>query len=299
MQSFLHTLLHLISRSQELLPDTARDWAGFVLAVTAIAFAVRQFFDARRHRTRIELLAKSMSTQFVGLFPKNIADITELVDRANTTLEIMVDYVGYGHYSSPKQFDRYLDGLKAARERGVSTRMVVYNNETALNQSQFAQFKENEFDAEQKSDRFKKFFSLHEGHLKSETWSDFNKLICDFEQRFQEELLDRGVAVKLAPQPLFLFFWIQDGQEAVFAFLNRGQEYRELAFRTRDAKLVETFHNLFEQTWNSIPSLLKLAGVNQITQAPLVTRVTPAMLHEPFGTSGGSGMRADGESPPK
>ncbi len=44
-----------------------------------------------------------------------------------------------------------------------------------------------------------------------------------------------------------LFFWIQDEAEAVFLLSRTGATARGLAFRTRDAKLIEIFKATFEE----------------------------------------------------
>jgi hypothetical protein len=53
---------------------------------------------------------------------------------------------------------------------------------------------------------------------------------------------------------VWLFFFMQDKQDAVFLFEDIGAEEQGLAFRTRDAKLVETFCGIFNRYWKPTPT---------------------------------------------
>jgi hypothetical protein len=46
-----------------------------------------------------------------------------------------------------------------------------------------------------------------------------------------------------------LFFWLEDDVEAVFLLSHTGTKTQGLAFRTRDAKLVEIFKSTFDTKW--------------------------------------------------
>ena len=86
----------------------------FVLAVLAIIFAIIQFFDSgHQYRkltditsrlepiadhlepvpSRLKEIVNSMSTRYVGEFPHDIKDLTEVVGGTQKKLDIMVDYV--------------------------------------------------------------------------------------------------------------------------------------------------------------------------------------------------------------
>src|SRR5437879_4213796 len=72
------------------------------LAVPAIVFAFWQFRDSQLQEDRMKRLAAEMTTRFVGFFPKNLRDINEVVSHAKMKLDIISDYVGYGHFSDPE-----------------------------------------------------------------------------------------------------------------------------------------------------------------------------------------------------
>jgi hypothetical protein len=104
----------------------ALDRTALALAVAAIVFACWQFVDSRLQERRLETLADEMSTRSLGLFPKDMDDINQVVTNSNRSLDIMTDFVGYGHFSAPDQFARYLGQLQRL---GPQVRLLVYTVE--------------------------------------------------------------------------------------------------------------------------------------------------------------------------
>src|SRR5207253_7335517 len=105
-------------------------------------------------------IASSMSTQYSGLFPKNMDDICEVVSLAHSTLDIQVDLVAYGHYSDPEGFKRYIDKIEAFARRTPqpTIRLLVYSGEPA-EQGRTCQFGgPDKFPKEIESDRYRRYF---------------------------------------------------------------------------------------------------------------------------------------------
>jgi hypothetical protein len=201
---------------------------------------------------RLEEIVKSMSTQYVGPFPKNMDSITPIVEKAAKSLDIMVDFAAYGHYSRPNEFEKYLTSLKHRQEAGVRIRMLIYGKDAAENSqdSQYSQFKGSFEKEEMVKDRFQIFFEkCYPGLPTPSTWQDFNRIIDKMQEECQRALIERGVEIRVVPGTMVMFLWIEDHEEAAFAFLNSGPEYRELTFRTQDKNLIEVFLGLYEDTW--------------------------------------------------
>lgn len=239
--------------------------AVFVLAIVAIAFACIQFTDARQQSVEMELIAKSMSTRYIGLFPKDMDDIIEVVKEAENELLIMTDCVDYGSYSNPKAFRQLLDELVNARDRAVSVRWITYDNKLAETTLQ-SQFKEAEFSDTQKSLRYRAFCEHWSGVEPRDpnlgfTRLEFLDLLRNKCDGYKKSLSDKGVKFGSLSERLWLFFFMQDRQEAVFLFEDIGAEERGLAFQTRDAKLVETFAGIFERSWKAVEKKATVAAV--------------------------------------
>src|SRR5258707_3582079 len=74
---------------------------GFIITLVGIVY---QFADSKNQKLQLNDMAKSMSTRFVGVFPRNLSEIIDLIDRAQSSLDIMVDICAYGQYSNVEQF---------------------------------------------------------------------------------------------------------------------------------------------------------------------------------------------------
>ena len=142
----------LISTSLEKL--TAFDIVTLVLALLALGFAVKQFIDARQAKCAVEQakrdvtslrtevgslsgelddLRKQTSTRAIPRFPDNVPAICNLLDSCteNTTVRIMVDYIGYTLYSDRARFERYLASLKSVLLRNAKVQLLVYDHARA------------------------------------------------------------------------------------------------------------------------------------------------------------------------
>ncbi len=227
----------------------------FVLAAVAIIFASIQFADSRRHSRKMEDIAASMSTRYIGIFPKDMEDIIEVVNIADRQLIVMADFVDYGHYSNPKEHEEFMERINEARDRGVDVRFLVYGKDpatTALKQ----QFPAEQWNREKAGPQFDHFFSIYRGIRRPDSHEEFLNILRRKEREATSQLLDKGVGIRLLPNQEKLFFWLEDDEDAVFSFENIGTE-EPLCFRTRDAKIIETFRCLFKRNWDSAKNYLE------------------------------------------
>lgn len=85
-----------------------------VLAILAIIFAIKQYYDSRDLivsnkglTDKVQYLLGTASTKYIDEFPDDVAGIQEVMDGTCENLDIMVSVPGYAEYSSPRDFDRY------------------------------------------------------------------------------------------------------------------------------------------------------------------------------------------------
>jgi hypothetical protein len=227
--------------------------AAFVLALLAIIFGSIQFWDSRIHSGKMEQLARSMSTRYIGIFPKDMDDIIEVINLADQELLIMSDTVDYGSYSRPETYQRLLNAVLSARERGVSVRWLAYGEKPG-EETLLSQFKEADFDDTRNSPKFRNYFKYWSGKQPPETHAEFLTILREKEKDFLKDLRDKGTEIHTLSEKVWLFFFMQDKQDAVFLFEDIGAEEQGLAFRTRDAKLVETFCGIFNRYWKPTPT---------------------------------------------
>jgi len=223
---------------------------GYLLAIVAIYFATIQFLDSGKQIKRIEDIALSMTTRYIGKFPDNLPGLIDVVRAAKRELLIFADFVGYGSYSNPKEYDEFFDKLNdAACNRQVKVRFLVYDEKPAR-ESLARQFPEVEFEKTRKSPEFECFFGRNPGIAKPKTpaeltHAEFLDVLRKDEEGFKTRLCNKGVEISYLPSQERLFFWMGDQEEAVFSFEDvRAGEL--LCFRTRDARLLQTFKYIFE-----------------------------------------------------
>jgi hypothetical protein len=223
---------------------------GDILAVLAILFAVIQFVDARLQKHEMNTIAKSMSTRFVGLFPKNLLEITEVLGKGTKYVYIMADFVDYGAYSFPLAFKAYLEKLKEARLQGATVRIICYDQQLS-DQELAEQFSDQDFLQERTSRRFQNYFAINSGVPVPSSAGELRKLLADAQRSYILELSKLGVEFSYFPERAEFFLWLEDDEEAVFAFKSQGRKQREFSFRTQDTNLISQFRQIFDRRWRT------------------------------------------------
>lgn len=240
---------------------------SILLGAVALAYAAKQKRDAhqqKRDATQLKEESKtvleglreivdSLSTRYVGLFPDNMSEIVEVINRSERELRIMCDIAAYGHYSRPKTFLEYLQNLeRKSMSEKVKVRIIAYDKPTGRrgHQSQFDG--EQGFPSEKANERFRYYFNdVHPELQKPDSYHDFDELMMNQEEMY-EKRLRTFCHLASANEPLRVFLWLADEKEAVFCFENAGKRgTREISFRTRDVALIKTFTDLFEQHWDT------------------------------------------------
>jgi hypothetical protein len=274
------------------------DGVTLTLAVAAIAFAAWQFRDSRKQEKKLSTLttqmteiADQMATRFAGFFPKNLQEINQVIGKAEDRVDVMSDYVAYGHYSAPDQFDAYHRKLLDMPDRHVKVRMLVYARDVAeqMHENQFISSELQQKEAWERLNRFCKRFesnlttpmlekiracddkinkrnatlmanqqpSAEESQTLQAALTDLKKdldcLMFDRQLMYMKELLQRGIEIKQTREKMPFFMWCEDGHEAVFSFLHeKSKAEREVSFRTRDSRFVaDSFEKKFEFLWEA------------------------------------------------
>jgi hypothetical protein len=234
------------------------DYAALILGVAALVFAFVQLRHSRhliRDAARIvdgtEVIANALSTRFIGEFPKNMRTILEVLRDATSHVEILVDIVAYGHYSSPDSFLAYRQQLEALGSKpDIELRMVVHGPRLT-DASRRAQFKADEFPKLQQTDLYLQFTKKKR---EPKSYEEFIQLLLEEEKSWDDHMVKQGAKIFPAEEPFPFFLWLVDGREAVFSFQTYGEHYHEICFRTRDGNLVKAFSDLFNANLSKSPT---------------------------------------------
>jgi hypothetical protein len=221
---------------------------AFAISLMALSLGLIQFADAWAHTRKMDGIADSVSTRYIGNFPKNLADVCTLTKAARCELLIMVEFVNYGHYWKPEAFEEFSRELELARDRGVKVRFLAQKQDAAKQALQEHLPEKESWPPKESDELYKHFFSVYPGIEKPKDYYEFLETLLRKGREAASKLFDKGVSIKLVPNSDRLFLCVEDGEEAVFSFKNAaGGE--PLCFRTRDAKLIETFKDLFNGHW--------------------------------------------------
>lgn len=255
-------------------PDRPVDLVAILLALVAIAFAIKQYYDARRAEeltlglrrhvtdlkgevkilqdnagllnTELRQLKENSSTHALPTFPENVPAVCKLLDECTrgTTLLIMADYIGYSLYSAHDHFDAYLISLGSAVGRGVKVRLLVYGYGRAKNaiRKQFP-----DISAERGKPRFEEFFKWLEKPLATSE-KEFYRALLLAEEKLYPKL--SGIEMRLLLEDPPALFWMKDNPyNIVFGFRDEfpGTGF---SFESEDHYLCEQFGKMFKTHWD-------------------------------------------------
>jgi hypothetical protein len=248
-----------------------------ILALVAIVFATIQFFDSLHLKRRIgsviskedevltrietvtgqiEGVGQSLSSRFVGTFPRNMKQISEVVGCAGRFSLILTDWVGYAMYSAHPAYEEYKQQLRRINENRVPVYILAYSRK-CLEEQFRDQFRKEEFDAEKTGNRFINFFERYRhGKPAPLNYDEFLAEMLTIEQEQRRELELLGMNLQELSERSLVLMWMEDGEEAVFCFQTHGGNERGLSFRTREIGLITSLRDLFSARWRGVlPSL--------------------------------------------
>jgi len=240
-------------------PDKPGDFLAVFLALAALIFAIKQYFDAQnaeittsnlRDMTdsltkEIFQLKENSSTRALPRFPENVPAVCKLLDGCppDTSLLIMVDHIGYSLYSDQDHFDRYLKCLQEAIKRGVRIRLLAYGYGRAKNaiRKQFP-----EISAERAKPRFANFFRRL-GKTPATNEKEFYRAMLLAEEDLFPKI--NGVEMRLLLEDPPAFFWMKDNPyQIVFGFRDEfpGTGF---SFQSENHDLCDQFKVMFNTEW--------------------------------------------------
>jgi hypothetical protein len=231
------------------------------------------------------------STGYVAEFPHSIPVITKVVQGACTDLDISIDVPGYGEYSDPQAFYSYMHAILDLRHRTVrdnknagycvgknlekdsdltrapNVRLLLFSpkeREVALRKQLTKDALAKNLAEPSGRALFINFFKCNPALLQENPETFLEKVkdgsayeqfmgifLADFEDQ-ERELKKAGVEMKYTREPSIMRVWLQDSEAAAFSFDHTSET--EIAFQTRDPKLLSNFKQIFKQQWDSAVS---------------------------------------------
>jgi len=92
---------------------------GVFLGIVALAVGVYHVIEIRRALANLRAVQSSISTQYLGKFPRFLKDIVHLVNGARNSLVIFCGYPGYGEFSDPEMALEYQHAIARQKHANV------------------------------------------------------------------------------------------------------------------------------------------------------------------------------------
>ncbi|HWZ43639.1 MAG TPA: hypothetical protein VNW97_09180 [Candidatus Saccharimonadales bacterium] len=274
--------------------DTVRlHWLGILIGILGIVIGIVGIVVA--------VAVTDQDTQYIADWPNHLDDIRKLIDRSERgdELLILVESIGYAHYSNPKDYDEYLSQLisksAAPLDRRIPVKVLFLREEIFVSnlRVQFEQYRDKKnFKDLQQDKTFKTYVDhyIQKGWIKAPGPSSYKQLMEDLftvSDKFCGQLKSNGVemyaitspqqisttasdgsrAVLLSGEPLF--FWMrfnehkQKRNEVIFAFPKFSYGTKGHAFKSHDPKLLDELKQHFINEWDASknsPSALSIKG---------------------------------------
>jgi hypothetical protein len=245
---------------------TPIDIVSLFLAVPALAFAIKQYVDAREARkharearnhtaildgkvaslsNELRVLKEQSSTRAISRFPDNVPAVCKLLDACteNTSVKIMVDYIGYSLYSERASFDVYLNSLKGAIGRKVRIRLLVYDYSRAKRalRKQYPSISE-----ERGKNRFADLFTRL-GKPRANNEKEFYRALFLAEESLYQQIV--GVEMKLLSEEPPALFWLKDNPHSIVFSFRDEFPGTGFSFESEDSNLAAQFEVMFNTHW--------------------------------------------------
>jgi hypothetical protein len=239
-----------------------------IITLTSVYYAVQAERGAQVQASTLQEIAGSLSTRRLANFPENLPDITRMVLRARSCVEVWADVIGYAKFSAPAHFRDY---QRALWDRGHANIPVIvhYYDEPTLLHQRLRQFQPDEralyplrlypdgkpgayatsFGAFRASPRFQRYVSglAPEEQQRVSTWTSFFQLLAEKDNQIESALKLENIRIDRYAGIRSIFVWMIDRtsdqtSEAVFTIAGDGGN--ETAFYTRDPTLLTSLYSI-------------------------------------------------------
>jgi hypothetical protein len=224
-------------------------WIAVAFGVIGVAVAI---FEGRRHIKHLKQLRteldKSLSelrgeveTHYLGRFPEFIGDIVTLLNSATESITIFCDLPAYGLVSAPEGSQGYLEEIEAQAAKPTLVRMLHLNanGRRASLEIQFLDWE-------------KSLKNPNVAGFQGQTWGanaagheSFIQLVEQEQGRVLNEFDSAGVKALDTHQLMPLYFWIVDGEKAVFALTEFDADAHEVGFQTSSTRMIKALEGIF------------------------------------------------------
>jgi hypothetical protein len=216
------------------------------------AQAIKEMREMREDlKSAITDLKGEVETHYIDNFPVFIPKIVQILGEAKKTITIFCDMPAYGVVSDPRGFRRYARVIQdKAEEKDIVVRMLHLNapGRAATREIEF----KDPWEKLGEEERVAAFIGKSRKKLDgADPKNDFLALIEERQVEALKSFKEAGVDADETDLIMPLYFWIVDGEKAVFALTEFSEEAHEPGFRTRSEKMIGAMEGIFERYYGS------------------------------------------------
>lgn len=225
---------------------------GFLISAIAILYAtvqgktqLEQLDEVSKGLEEgIDQLKGEVQTHYIDVFPKFMPRIIEILTEARVSITIFCDLPAYGVVSSPDDYRKYIELIEKKARDGIPTQ-ILHLNEDARMMSLEKQF-EDDWAKLREQPSVSTFVEAAGKCLgKGDQKACFLGLVQEQQTETLTDLEEAGVLTVETGLLMPLYFWIADGDHAVFALTEFSSQAHEVGFSTASGKLTEAMEGIF------------------------------------------------------
>ena len=254
---------------------------GVFLGVVALVVGIIHVVEIRRALGHLRAVQSSISTQYLGEFPRFLKDIVNLVNGAQRTLVIFCDYPGYGEFTDPARALEYQQAIERQKRANVTIDFTCLDANTRK-KNIAEQFGGQDWvdwaKDEEKREKILRFMR-NTGHADPQkaTMTEVIDALHALDERLLSEPYLKPVRQIVLHMPIY--FWIADKQKAIFTIPTVGRSF-EHGFLTSDHALIQALLEMYERYKKAATAALPPAKEERLTAGTPASPVPAGTNHE-------------------
>lgn len=221
---------------------------GLILGIVALGVGVYHVVEIRRALANLRVVQSSISTQYLGEFPRFLKDIVDLVKDARHSLVIFCDYPGYGAFSDPPMALEYQQAIQRQKQANVNIDFTCLDAKTRKKNisDQFGgqDWVDWATDEEKRNKVLRFLRDRNHPNPQNATITELIDYLHALDQRLLDEPHLKHAKEIVLHMPIY--FWIADKQKAIFTIPTVGRSF-EHGFLTSDHALIQALLEMYER----------------------------------------------------
>ena len=215
---------------------------ALVVTLIALILSIWQLLQARDQTNKLHEIHNSLSTRYIAPFPEYMSEVIKRIEQARTDVQIMVEFPAHCCFTDRESWLKYNYVIQQKREKGVlfdltcpieSRRRAYSYEELSIVDGIWKEWKKKP----KYRERLMKILPAG-SNIDSLSIDDLVDTLENYDKKVLKDVF-AGADVKELDRFMPLYFWIVDGEVAIFAFSVFGEETKGYGFFTSDQRFIK------------------------------------------------------------